>query len=115
MKPSDHPTFQDVGFDDDGKCCMFSDGLQAEDQEAISQWLSRIKSICYEKGEKIVHIGMPAFGVYLVCNGIVKLVQQSDMNKEQIIKVVGSGDFFGEENLLGGQLYAYYAEAMEPV
>jgi CRP/FNR family transcriptional regulator len=96
-------------------CAELFSGIPAEDHGSLTQWLQESKTICYERGDKIVHIGMPAFGVYLVCNGVVKLVQQSDTHKEQIIKVVGPGEFLGEENLLGDQLFAYYAEAMEPV
>ncbi len=117
MNTSSKLNLQDSTFSchDCSKCTVLFDGIPTEDRGTVAQWLDEIKTVCYERGDKIVHVGMPVFGVYLICEGIVKLVQQSDTHKEQIIKVVGTGEFLGEENLLSDQLSTYYAEAMEPV
>ena len=68
-----------------------------------------------EKGELVFQEGLPAEGIYLICSGKVKLVQQTpDKRKKQILKILGPGDLLGEETFFAGGTYNAYARALEP-
>jgi CRP-like cAMP-binding protein len=88
-------------------------GIPKKDKDELTQWLHGIKTIKYERGEKVVHEGMPAFGLHLICHGRVKIVQSTDTQQKLIVKIVCPGQMFGEESLLGDHLYTYSAEAMD--
>jgi CRP/FNR family transcriptional regulator len=67
------------------------------------------------RGELIFQEGMPASGIYLICRGKVKLVQQTpDRRKKQILKILGTGDLLGEETFFAGGRHTTYARALEP-
>jgi len=97
------------------KCAMLLAELSNGDLGLLHQWLQNCNTIGYEKGDKIVQMNLPAFGVYLICKGRVKVVQTHDTHKEHIIKIVGPGEMFGEECVLGDKVYTYYAEALDQV
>ena len=58
-----------------------------------------IRTIRYERGETIFPEGAPAFGFYLIFEGMVKLVKRSMRAKSQILKIVGPGEILGETTL----------------
>jgi len=104
------------------KCAALFDGLSEGKRAWVNDWLQQLPQVKYAAGEKIIREHLPAFGLYLVCKGRVKVVQHKDgpldvqhKDKEQIFKFVGPGEMLGEESLFGDGLYAYYAEAVEPV
>lgn len=49
----------------------------------------------YKKGQVLFHQGNPAFGVYCVSNGKVKLTKVSENGRENVIDIVGPGDLIG--------------------
>ncbi len=104
------------------KCAALFDGLSEGERAWVGDWLHSLQHVKYAAGEKIIRENLPAFGLYLVCKGRVKVVQHKDApldaqnkDKEQIFKFVGAGEMLGEESLFGDGLYAYYAETIEPV
>ncbi|HEY5596514.1 MAG TPA: Crp/Fnr family transcriptional regulator [Candidatus Bipolaricaulota bacterium] len=96
-------------------CTTLLSGLTKSQRQWVSHWLCGLPTIQYGANERIIHEGLPALGLYLVCNGRVKFIQRGSGQKKQIIKLVGPGEILGEEGLFGDGVYSFYAKAMEPV
>lgn len=83
--------------------------------EEYSQLLAQAQHFNREKGELIFREGMPAEGIFLICNGKVKLVGQTpDRRKTQILKILGPGELVGEEAFFATAAYNLDARALEP-
>ena len=79
-----------------GECSWLFSGLGSETLEAIRE-MSR--SLQYPKGEVVFQEGEPAFGLYIICKGKVKLAKHSLRGKKQILKLLGPGELLGEKTL----------------
>lgn len=71
-----------------------------------------IKTIDMGEGEIIFHEGAPAFGFYLIFDGLVKLVKRTLRGKKQILKLVGSGEFLGEATLFDKGTHIAYSKTL---
>ncbi len=84
------------------QCCstVFSN---ISDQE-FSQ-LTQLMNFCrYQKDELIFREKTVSSGIYVLCEGRVKMVQRSQANvKKQLLKLIGPGELLGECTLLDGQ------------
>ncbi len=49
--------------------------------------------IFYKKGENIIKIGQPVFGIYMIMEGAVKVITSSHNNKKTAIRMAKSGNF----------------------
>lgn len=67
----------------------------------------------YKKGEIIFREGEPAFSLYFVNDGVIKISKLSDEGKEQIFRILFSGDFFGQFALLQNRNHYANAEVIE--
>ena len=67
----------------------------------------------YEKGELLFSQGDPGMYLYIVRSGRVKLYTVSAEGRQQIIRILEHGDFFGELALFQDRQQLCYAEAME--
>ena len=74
-----------------------------------------VRMINYGRGEIIFQEGAPAFGFYLVFDGMVKLVKRSMRAKSQILKIVGPGEVIGETTLFDKGSHNAYAKTLDPV
>jgi CRP/FNR family transcriptional regulator, anaerobic regulatory protein len=68
----------------------------------------------YEKGEIIYLEGENAEKLFIISTGKVKVVKLSEGGKEQVIRVLGPGDFLGELSLFTHTPLNSNAEAIEP-
>ncbi|WP_458412094.1 Crp/Fnr family transcriptional regulator [Schinkia sp. CFF1] len=68
------------------------------------------KSSCYKKGEFIFREGESSDKLFIVHEGLIKLTKLNEEGKEQIIRLLFSGDFFGQFALL--QNSNHYANAV---
>jgi CRP/FNR family transcriptional regulator len=71
------------------------------------------KALIYEKGEVIFQEGEPAFGLYVVCEGKVKLAKHSRHGKQQILKLLGPRELLGEKTMFDRGVYTAYAQTLE--
>ena len=73
------------------------------------------QKICntYKKGQVLFHEGSYPFGVYCINDGKIKLSHQGDNGKEQIVRLLNSGDVLGYRALLSGDRYGASAVALE--
>jgi CRP/FNR family transcriptional regulator len=90
---------------------IFSD-LKEKEIQKLQETSRKIK---YGRGEIIFQEGAPAFGLYLVFEGMVKLVKRSMRAKSQILKIVGPGEILGETTLFDKGSHNAYAKTLEPV
>lgn len=65
------------------------------------------------KGEQIYAMGDQVDSLFVIHTGRVKIYRLSDTGKEQVIRVVNSGDFMGELALFSHSPVGEYAEAIE--
>lgn len=68
----------------------------------------------YERGQFIHRAGDPSDKLYIVHKGKVKVYRLSDTGKEQLVRILTSGDFAGEMALFSSTDHDAYAEAMQP-
>lgn len=93
-----------------GKCSQI---LAELSKDKLKDLRIMMKPIHYRKGETIFQEGAPAFGFYIVCKGVVKLVKYSLEGKEQILKLIGPGEILGEKTMFDGSEYTAFAEALD--
>lgn len=66
-----------------------------------------------EKGESIYHAGDRHDSLYVIHTGRVKITRFSESGKEQILRILGPGQFMGELTLFSKELTKDNAVAME--
>jgi CRP/FNR family transcriptional regulator, anaerobic regulatory protein len=103
------------GSDKNEKSCIervpiFS-SLSIEEMFEISMTITQRE---YEKGEVIYLEGEHAEKLFIISKGKVKVVKLSEAGKEQIIRVLGPGDFLGELSLFTHSPLNSNAETLEP-
>lgn len=69
----------------------------------------------YKKGEIIFKEGGFASGIHCIQSGKIKLSMLGDEGREQIVRLVKSGDVIGYKALLSGDKYSATAVALEDV
>jgi len=84
--------------------------LYGEELEEID---SSVRPLEYEEGRIIFEEGEPAFGIYLLSQGKVKLAKRTAGGRKQILKLVGPGEILGEEVLFHERTYSAHARALE--
>ncbi len=67
-----------------------------------------------EAGAMVFQEGMPAFGLYVLCRGKVKLAKRTRAGHSQILKLLGPGEILGEKTMFDQETYTCYAKALEP-
>ncbi len=78
------------------------------------QRLSRLRGCrFYRKGETIFFEGDFPLGIFCMHKGKAKIYKLGNNGKEQIVRLVGDGDFFGFRSLISGSQYKASAEALE--
>lgn len=71
--------------------------------------------ISYSRGQMIYQSGESSMGLYVVHKGRVKVFRISNNGKEQVVRILGLGDFTGELSLFSTSIHDSYAEAIRPV
>lgn len=85
------------------------------DATEMAEVLKETRSVMYGRGRTIYRAGEPSGGLYIVHIGRVKIYRLSDTGKEQLVRILGPGDFIGELALFSESTHDAYAEAMERV
>ena len=85
----------------------------ALDEEGLAEVNSLIQSLSYGKGELLFNQGDVGTHLYIVRSGRVKLYNVSAEGRQQILRILSHGDFFGELTLFQDTRQFCYAETME--
>ncbi|WP_438313438.1 Crp/Fnr family transcriptional regulator [Sporosarcina sp. FA9] len=79
----------------------------------MKEIVKETNSIKHPRGHTIYHAGDKSDGLYIVHKGRVKIYRLSETGKEQIVRILGPGDFTGELSLFTESVHDAYAESME--
>ena len=83
-----------------------------DDGDVLASLAARCEQLEYRAGETIAEVGAPAEHAVLIAHGKVTRTAAGKYGGETLLKVLGDGDFFGEENLTGDpQPWGYTAKA----
>lgn len=75
--------------------------------------LAKSSQMTFQKGEIIYHDGDPLEYLYIVHIGRVKIYQLFESGKEQLLRILESGEFMGELAIFTEKVLDSYAEALE--
>src|SRR5262245_11693099 len=75
----------------------------------------RVSRAYYRPGDFVFRQGEPALNFYSVEKGTLDVVRTSDEGSEQLVAVIGPGDFFGEMALIEGRPRSASVRARTPV
>ncbi len=92
-------------------CSYVFDGVPAEAWQELRE---RMRPMDLRAGDTVFHEGMPAFGLYIVCHGKVKLAKHTRPSHSQILKLLGPGEILGEKTLFDRETYTCYAKTLGP-
>ncbi|HEC63450.1 MAG TPA: Crp/Fnr family transcriptional regulator [Candidatus Acetothermia bacterium] len=92
-------------------CSYIFQGLPPE---AFQELAGLMRPMELGRGEAVFHEGMPAFGLYILCQGKVKLAKHTRGGHSQILKLLGPGEILGEKTLFDQETYTCYAKTLEP-
>ncbi|HEX5563916.1 MAG TPA: Crp/Fnr family transcriptional regulator [Sporosarcina sp.] len=85
------------------------------DPSEMNEIVKHTHSISHPRGHTIYHAGNISDGLYIVHKGRVKIYRLSENGKEQLVRILGPGDFTGELSLFSETEHDAYAEAMQNV
>jgi CRP/FNR family transcriptional regulator, cyclic AMP receptor protein len=96
-------------------CPQRQDRLFCNLPPAALQRLSQITgSATYPKGATLFVEGQPSRGVFILCNGHVKLSTSSADGKTLILRIAEPGDLLGLPATISGRAYEVTADVIEP-
>lgn len=67
----------------------------------------------FDKGEMVYKAGDQSEKLYVIHTGKVKIIRFTESGKEQVIRVLGPGEFLGELSLFSNQPMQDYGEVIE--
>lgn len=85
------------------------------DSSEMAEIVKETRAVTFKRGHTIYRAGDPSDGLYIVHKGRVKIYRLSDTGKEQLVRILGPGDFTGELSLFNESVHDAYADAMERV
>jgi len=88
--------------------CLFS----FLDRLAQRSWKMLLKASKFEDGELIFNEGEKPAGLFIVCQGRVKLCKTSSSGQQLISRIEQAGDLLGHITLFAGGNFQYSGEAM---
>jgi CRP/FNR family transcriptional regulator len=80
--------------------------------EKLDEFRACSASAIYKRRQVIFHEGAPATGLYILCQGAVKLYQSDRFGHEHILTIAGTGDVLGELPIDPLAPYSASAEAV---
>jgi CRP-like cAMP-binding protein len=87
-------------------------GLSAADRAQLAA-VSTLKR--YDRGEQLFEEGDPSSALFVLVDGLVKVVKMTPAGKEMILEIFGAGDPVGAVALFAGQPFPAGARVIEPV
>lgn len=85
------------------------------DLAELKEIVQTTRSTHFPKGQIVYRSGETSEGLYIVHKGSMKIYRLSGNGKEQLIRILGPGDFTGELALFSESVHEAYAEALEPL
>lgn len=92
-------------------CSYLFSGLSDAARRELARWMHPLS---LDQGEFVFYEGLPAHGLYILCEGKIKLAKRTKDGRSQILKLLGPGEVLGEKTLFDRETYTCYAKALEP-
>lgn len=86
-------------------CSLEHEGLEEVSKHKVTN--------TYKRGQTLFHEGNPAFGLYCVNKGKVKVTRMGSDGKESIVRLASEGDIIGHRSLFSCESYQASATALE--
>jgi CRP/FNR family transcriptional regulator len=86
-------------------------GLSPADRAALAS-VSSVRS--FERGAELFAEGDPSEALFVIVDGLVKVVKSTPAGKELILEIFGEGDPVGAVAMFAGQAFPASARAIEP-
>ena len=83
------------------------------EHEALQQVSEHKIMNLFKKGQVLFHEGNPAFGVYCISDGKVKLTKNGENGKETLLNIAGPGDLIGFQHIVQSGMNDVTATALE--
>ncbi|WP_040225512.1 Crp/Fnr family transcriptional regulator [Bhargavaea cecembensis] len=83
------------------------------DDEELGEIVRTTVPLKFSRGETIYSAGERSDRLYIVHKGRVKIYRLSENGKEQLVRILGPGDFTGELAVFNTTVHDSYAEALE--
>jgi len=97
-------------------CAQRSDGVFCDLERDALQEFDGIKSLkTYPRGAVLFREGQPARGVFLLCEGRVRLSVCSESGRRMLLRIASPGEILGLSATLSCGSYEATAEVLEPV
>lgn len=95
-------------------CSCSSRGIFCDvgQSDLISLGLNKVMNT-YKKGQTLYFQGNPAFGLYCINSGKIKISKVANDGKETIIRIAGPGDVLGHQNIFSQDNYTSTATVIE--
>ncbi|MBI4369207.1 MAG: Crp/Fnr family transcriptional regulator [Elusimicrobia bacterium] len=81
------------------------------DESSRKEWICLRKARIYTRGATVFHEGDDPQGVYVVCEGKVKIFKSTRSGRMLTTRVLPAGSLFGHRSLLAGEAYSAGTEA----
>ena len=85
-------------------------GLKSEEVQTLQKVINKL---VFRKGDFIFREGDPSETLYIIYKGLIKITKVSEEGKEQIVRLLFPGDFFGQSALLQTENHYANAEAID--
>jgi CRP-like cAMP-binding protein len=97
-----------------GSCTCISHGIFSDLDLNHLELVRKFKVMNhYKKGQTLFTEGSPNLGLYCINSGKIKVSRDAPDGKETILRIVGSGDLLGHQNLLANEMNANTATMIE--
>jgi CRP-like cAMP-binding protein len=83
------------------------------EQEALHEVSEQKIMNLFKKGQVLFHEGNPAYGVYCISEGKVKLTKNGENGKETLLNIAGPGDLIGFQHIVQTGMNDVTATALE--
>lgn len=108
-----HSHEHDEDHEDHEACVSLVPIFNHLEKEQMDEIMGVTHSITYRKGENLYQSGDKSGSLYIVSKGRIKIYKLSESGKEQLLRILDSGNFTGELALFSETIHESYAEAME--
>ncbi|WP_226036862.1 Crp/Fnr family transcriptional regulator [Aquibacillus saliphilus] len=82
------------------------------EEEQMDEIMVTAQSVSYKKGEIIYRAGEQSDSLYIINNGKIRIYRLSESGKEQLVRILNTGEFTGEHALFSESTHESYAEAL---
>ncbi|GAK47028.1 transcription regulator [Secundilactobacillus oryzae JCM 18671] len=104
----------DDSFEERKRCVKLVPIFQGLDEEQTGQVAELIEMKTAEKGEFLYRAGESSGTLYIIHHGQVRMTRVGESGKEQLLKVVTTGEVIGEHQLFSVSVHESFAETVVP-